>query len=1065
MKLASIFATLACALVLRAQSVISTILGGAPDNVTALTATLNIPVGVVTDTSGNVYVSLQGVNQVIRIDSRGRCVVVAGTGAAGSGGDGGPARSAGLSSPAGLAIDSQGNLYIADSRNNRIRRVSKDGIITTFAGNGASGTGGDGGLAVNANLKTPLAMAFDAGGNMLIADSGNSNLRKVTLDGKISTLAGTGKRDYGGDGGPASAAGLDTPSGVAVDGAGVIYVSDTGNHAIRAITPDGVIDKFAGMNRAGFGGDGSFAENAYISSPTGLAFDRAGFLYFIDSGNNRIRRVSPSDIMSTYAGTGTRGAGGDGGLAKTANMSVQGIWVDSNNDLYIADGSNNRVRRVTAADGIIDTIGGNGLSNYSPRALAISGDKLYFSDSDSQRVHLFNVAIGDLSLFAGDGQSTYAGDGSAATSASLRGPRGIALDTSGRMYIADSSNQRIRRVATDGTISTVAGNGTAGSDGDGGSATSATLNEPADVAADSSGNFYIAERSGQRIRKVTSSGAISTVAGTGTAGSPVIATFATDQPVSFPSAVLAEPSGSILVSDSGNHRVLRVSASGTVETIAGTGTGSYSGDGGPAASAGFRTPLGLGRDSYGNIYIADSANNAVRQIGTDGIIATVAGLTGTSSAARTGGFNGDGSPATQYSLNQPTGVVAGPNCTLLIADMGNRRIRRLALGTDYTINTDPPGLALLIDGQAANAPVTLNWLSGSSHRLDAPVSASSGSGVRYLGGTSQTISVPCGPARASAVLSLKVQFQLTVTADPGGTVSPGNGWQDPGASVTLSATPDIGYTFTGWTGDCNGTGLCQLTMAGPRTVRAQFTGAAGGPRPAISTGGVIGASGFGALKGIAPGSWFEVYGTNLSPATASWSSTDFSGNSAPQSLRGVTVTVAGKPAYVSYVSPGQINAQAPDGIGSGVVPVVVSNVNGVSDAATVIASDRLPGIDTPFGNGYVAAFQGGAIVGSPGFPAVKPGDVITLYGTGFGVVTPPVAAGQIATAANSLATPVEIRIGDSVATSSYQGLSPGWVGLYQFNVTVPQVADSDQPVTFSSANGSATRSGLITVKR
>ncbi|MBS1872385.1 MAG: SMP-30/gluconolactonase/LRE family protein [Acidobacteria bacterium] len=1058
-------AALAGAAAIEGQSVISTLLGGAPDNVVALTATIAMPVGVVTDASGDVYASLQTTNQVIKIDSSGKAFVVAGNGAAGSTGDGGPARSATLYSPAGLALDSQGSLYIADSKNNRIRRVSADGVISTYAGTGTGGNSGDGGLAVKANLKTPLAIAFDANGNLLIADSGNSNIRLVKLDGTITTIAGTGKRDYGGDGGLANVAGLDTPAGLAVDSSGNYYISDTGNHSVRIITSDGMINRFAGYNKAGYAGDGSFAENAYLNTPTGLTFDRAGYLYILDYGNDRIRRVSPDDRITTYAGTGTRNAGGDGGLAKNASMNVQGIWADAHNDLFLADGANNRVRKITAADGIIDTIAGNGLSSYLPRALAISGDTIYFSDADAQRVRTFNVTTGVTGLAAGDGQGAYAGDGSAAVNASLRSPRGITFDSSGRMYIADSANHRVRRINTDATITTVAGTGTAGSDGDGAAATSATINEPADVAVDSSGNLYIAERSGQRIRKVNGSGVISTVAGTGTQGAPTSATNATDQPLSFPSGLLMESSGSLLIADTGNHRILRLTSSGSVATVAGTGVGGYSGDGKAATAAQLNNPMGMALDAAGNLYIADSGNNAVRQIGTDGVVATVAGLTGTTTAARTGGFNGDGSPATAYSLNQPNSVVPGANCSLYIADTSNKRIRRLLLGTDYTLNTNPAGLQLLVDGQAMATPAVVNWLAGSTHRLDAPTSLSASSGVKYLASAGQDVSVSCGAARASVTVWLNVQYQLTVVADTGGTVSSQGGWQTPGTALTLTASANAGYAFTGWSGDCSGAGACQLTMDSPKTVRAQFTATGGGPKPAVATGGVISASAFGALKTIAPGGWFEIYGANLSTVTAQWQSSDFKGDTAPQTLQGVSVTVAGKNAYVSYVSPGQINAQAPDGIGTGAVQVVVSNLNGSSDPVTVTAADRAAGLLTPFGNGYLAAFQGGTIVGSPGYTAVKPGDVITIYGTGFGTVTPAVAPGQVAAALNTLMNTVEIRVGGVAAALSYQGLSPGLVGLYQFNATVPQVADGDQTVTFSTGGVTASQTAVLTVKR
>jgi uncharacterized protein (TIGR03437 family) len=237
------------------------------------------------------------------------------------------------------------------------------------------------------------------------------------------------------------------------------------------------------------------------------------------------------------------------------------------------------------------------------------------------------------------------------------------------------------------------------------------------------------------------------------------------------------------------------------------------------------------------------------------------------------------------------------------------------------------------------------------------------------------------------------------------------------------------------------------------------------PKPTISDGGIINAYGFGGAKGVAPGTWLEIYGTNLSTTTGEWSGSDFQGTTAPTKLGGVTVTIAGKNAFIRYISPSQVNVQAPDGIGTGPVPVVVTNENGSSDPAIVTATDRLPGLLAPFGNGYVAAFQGSTIVGSPGFAAVKPGDVIVLYGIGFGAVTPSIPAGQIALTQNSVAAPLKVMIGGAQAAASYQGLGPNFVGLYQFNLTVPNVSDGDQLVTVDLGGQGTGQTIKITVKK
>lgn len=243
-----------------------------------------------------------------------------------------------------------------------------------------------------------------------------------------------------------------------------------------------------------------------------------------------------------------------------------------------------------------------------------------------------------------------------------------------------------------------------------------------------------------------------------------------------------------------------------------------------------------------------------------------------------------------------------------------------------------------------------------------------------------------------------------------------------------------------------------------------LTAAAGGSKPAIAAGGVINASAFGGVAGVAPGTWLEIYGTNLSTTTGEWTGSSFNGTTAPTTLNGVGVTVAGKAAFIRFVSPGQVNVQAPDGIGTGPVPVVVTNGNGASDAVTVTATDRLPGL-LALSNGYIAAFNGSTVVGSPSFTAVKPGDQITLYGIGFGSVTPTIAAGQIAGSLNSVTNPLTIRVGGTEATAAYKGLGPGFVGLYQFNVTVPNVADGDQAVTIDLGGTTTSQKLQLTVKR
>jgi hypothetical protein len=332
---------------------------------------------------------------------------VAGVNAAGFAGDGGAATLAKLATPAAVTMDAAGNVYIADFGNDCVRKITvATGIITTVAGMGGNaGYTGDGGAATSATLNWPSAIAFDAAGNMYIADKGNSVIRMVTkATGKISTVAGTSTQGFTGDGGLATSAELNQPSGVAVDGSGNIYIDDFNNNRIRVVA-SGVINTICGST-AGYAGDGGIATSAKLSLPNCIALDKAGNLYISDNGNHRIRMISKSTgIINTIAGTGATGATGDGGPATSATIStVFGLTVDTVGNVYIADAGNNKIRKITNSTGNISTI-------------------------------------------AGTGTGAFAGDGGPATSADLHGPEDVKLDLAGNIYIADAGNNRIRKIS------------------------------------------------------------------------------------------------------------------------------------------------------------------------------------------------------------------------------------------------------------------------------------------------------------------------------------------------------------------------------------------------------------------------------------------------------------------------------------------------------------------------------------------------------------------------------------------------------------------------------------------
>jgi len=324
--------------------------------------------------------------------------------------------------------------------------------ISTVAGNGTSGSSGDGGPASSAELGYPSGVAVDGAGNLFIADTFNARIRKVTPAGAISTVAGNGTRGFTGDGGPATSAELRLPGGVAVDSVGDLFIADETNNRIRKVTAAGAISTVAGNGTPGFSGDGGPATSAELFEPGGLAVDSGGNLFIADSMNNRIRKVTPAGTISTVAGNGVEGFGGDGQPAIVAELNQpNGVAIDSAGNLFIADLANNRIRKVTPA-GTISTVAGNGTPGFS-------------------------------------------GDGGPATSAELFSPWDVAVDGAGNLFIADAFNDCIRKVTPGGTIGTVAGNGTPGFSGDGGLSTLAELRMPEAVAVDGAGNLFIADTS------------------------------------------------------------------------------------------------------------------------------------------------------------------------------------------------------------------------------------------------------------------------------------------------------------------------------------------------------------------------------------------------------------------------------------------------------------------------------------------------------------------------------------------------------------------------------------------
>ena len=541
------------------------------------------------------------------------------------------------------------------------------------------------------------------------------------------------------------------------------------------------------------------------------------------------------------------------------------------------------------------------------------------------------------------------------------------------------------------------------------------------MAVDSRGNFYLADSGNNVIRKVSATGTITTVAGNGTFGYAGDGGPATAAELSLPSAIAVDSVGSLYIADSNNSVVRKVDTNGTITTVAGNGVSGYSGDGGSATSAQFSSPLGVAVDSAGDLYIADAGNNRIRMVNPAGVIDTVAGNSDVNWY-----YAGDGGVPTNATLSYPTGLFLDSSGNLYIADQFYNEVRVLI----------PSGLQPIFTVQSAH---TGKFVTGQSGSYAVTIS-----NAAYAGSTS-------GPVTFTA----SVPTGMTVTSLSGA------GWNCSANQCTRSDALVGGASYppvtvaVAITATAGNQATPQFSVSGGGGIAAgvgDFTVIA--PAPSIAA--VLNAASF--QPGIEDGSWVSIFGTNLSNSTRAWQSSDFVAGSLPTTLDGVSVTIAGLPAALSYISPTQLNVQVPLTGQTGPVSVVVTNNTVVSPAAFATISPEAPGVFTfgPGGNKYAAAVvlnndgtydylgPAGLFGSATTTRPARPGDVLELYATGLGATNPSVPPGTLFSGAAPLVGSATVMIGGASAQPIWAGLVEP--GLYQLNVTVPNVPTGDQPL-------------------
>jgi sugar lactone lactonase YvrE len=1016
--------------------------GYSGDGGPATFAELSNLAGVAVDGSGNVYMSDSADNVVRKIAAgTGIITTIAGTGAAAHTGDNGAAASAALWTPTALAVDGSGNLFIAETGDSVIRRIDAvTGNITTFAGS-PTPTGSIGGPAANFGLYgiagiacdtagdlyiaesedvvevsvgtgniTEIAglttgagfgilngIAFGDGQNIFVSDSGYSVVWKINR-GVASVFAGSLYGASGGDGGPATSAGLYFPAGVAVDGMGNVYIADDFDLAIREVNTSGIINTVAGILHveSSAGGDGSPATDVGLAYPQVIASDSAGNIYFAEQDTNRIRKISapiapPSSVAATpafslaagtYSGSQTltmtdttpgaeiyvslngsapttAGQGYHGPINITGSVTVKAIAIAPG---YLSSAPISATYTITTAPAaVISTFAGNDKFGFSPGGGPVSstsiGDPevvafdgagdMYIADAGNYVVWMVSASTHKISIVAGTGTFGSGTDGVQATTCELGTVNGLAVDELGNLYIADTGSGRVRMVSSQtGIITTIAGPGVPNVLGDGGPATSAYLGGPLGIAFDKAGNLYLAGGNTGRVRMIAAgTGIISTVAGGGTQAQLGDGGLATAAYVPNPIDIALDAAGNLYINDNQTSRIRKVTAStGIITTIAGNGTAGSTGDGGVATAAEIVVAQGIAIDSHGNVYFSTSPNIVRRVDATTNIITTFAGDTYF-------GYGGDGGAASMAELSNPQGLAFDGSGNLYISDFGNLAVRKLtfpgaaaapvfspASGTYHstqtvTISDTTPGATIYytIDGSTptpASAVYSAAITVSATETLQA-IAVAAGYTESAVASAQYTINPKIAPVitwpTPAAILygAALNSIQLNATANVAGTFvySPSGGTVLGAGTQTLSVT----FTPTDSADYATATASVSLTVnkATPSVVVAP--GESSIPtNQALSVTVTVSASG----SGLTPSGTVVLSGGGYNSAA-----TTLSGGSATINIPGGSLSIGSDTLSVTYTTDASSSSNYDNSSGS--APVAVTAAAKLSSSVTI----------------------------------------------------------------------------------------------------------------------------------